>query len=190
MLATLKADPDLADIPVIMLTMVDDRNLGYTLGASEYLIKPLDRERLATVLKKYRRDVPVLVVDDDEPLRQLMCRILEREGFTVTEAENGRIALERARETSPGLVVLDLMMPEMDGFAFVEEFRRHEGWRPIPIIVVTAKDLTEEDRRRLNGHVHRILQKGTYSRDDLLDIIRRELADQIRTKIVAANGHG
>jgi GAF domain-containing protein/DNA-binding response OmpR family regulator/anti-sigma regulatory factor (Ser/Thr protein kinase) len=171
-LAALKAEPDLADIPVIMLTMLDDRNLGYALGASEYLTKPLDRERLAAVLRKYRRDLPVLVVDDDEPVRQLVRRILEREGFRVTQAENGRVALERAREASPGLVVLDLMMPEMDGFEFVAEFRRHDGWRAIPVIVVTAKDLSEEDRARLNGGVERILQKGAYTREALLREVR------------------
>ena len=171
-LAALKADPDVRDIPVIMLTMVDDRNLGYALGASDYLTKPIDRERLAAVLKKHRRDLPVLVVDDDEPLRQLMRRILEREGFTVMEAENGRVALERAQATSPGLVVLDLMMPEMDGFEFVAEFRRHDGWRSIPIIVVTAKDVAEEDRDRLNGGVERILQKGAYTREVLLREVR------------------
>src|SRR5262245_34169803 len=167
-LSSLKADPGLADIPVIMLTMLDDRNLGYTLGASDYLTKPLDRERLAVVLRKYRRDLPVLVVDDDEPLRQLMRRVLEREGFQVMEAENGLVALERAREASPGLVVLDLMMPAMDGFEFVAEFRRQEAWRNTPIIVVTAMDVSDEDRERLNGGVERILEKGAYTRETLL----------------------
>jgi GAF domain-containing protein/CheY-like chemotaxis protein/anti-sigma regulatory factor (Ser/Thr protein kinase) len=183
-LAALKADPDLADIPVIMLTMLDDRNLGYTLGASEYLTKPLDRERLAAVLRKYRRDLPVLVVDDDEPLRQLMRRILEREGFTVMEADNGRVALERAQEATPGLVVLDLMMPEMDGFEFVAEFRRHEAWRAIPIIVVTAKDVSAEDRERLNGGVERILQKGAYTREALL----REVRDLVAACVARQGG--
>jgi len=151
---------------------VDDRNLDYALGASDYLTKPLDRERLTAVLKKYRRDLPVLVVDDDEPLRQLVRRILEREGFTVTEAENGRVALERARASTPGLVVLDLMMPEMDGFEFVAEFRLHDAWRGIPIIVVTAKDISDQDRERLNGGVERILQKGAYTRETLLREVR------------------
>jgi signal transduction histidine kinase/CheY-like chemotaxis protein len=171
-LAALKADSELADIPVIMLTMVDDRNLGYALGASDYLTKPLDRERLIAVLGKYRRDLPVLVVDDDEPLRELMRRILEREGFTVMEAENGRVALDRAKESSPGLVVLDLMMPEMDGFEFVAEFRRHQPWRTAPIIVVTAKDVSDDDRERLNGGVERILRKGAYTRETLLREVR------------------
>jgi CheY-like chemotaxis protein len=171
-LTALKADPETADLPVIMLTIVDDQSLGYALGASEYLTKPIDRERLVAVLAKYRRDLPVLVVDDDADLRQLARRILEREGYAVVEAENGRVALERARETPPGLVVLDLMMPEMDGFEFVREFRAHEAWRAVPIIAVTAKDLSDEDRAQLNGGVERILQKGAYSREALLPEVR------------------
>jgi CheY-like chemotaxis protein len=124
-LSALKADPEIADIPVVMLTIVDDRNLGYALGASDYLTKPIDRERLVTVLRRYRRDGPVLVVDDDVVVRQLFRRILEPEGHVVVEAENGRVALERLRDVSPSVVLLDLMMPEMDGFEFVGEFRRH-----------------------------------------------------------------
>jgi len=175
-LSALKADPDVAGIPVIMLTIVDERNLGYALGASDYLTKPIDRERLVAVLKKYRHDLPILVVDDDVGLRELLRRILESEGYTVREAENGRAALERVREAPPGLILLDLMMPEMDGFEFVDEFRRHEGWRTIPIVVVTAKDLSPAERQRLNGYVERILQKGAYSRDALLAEVRELVA--------------
>ena len=171
-LSALKADPDLAEIPVIMLTIVDDKNLGYSLGASDYLTKPLDRERLLSVLNKYRRDAPVLVVDDDATLRELLRRILEGAGYTVVEAENGRVALERLRTMVPGVILLDLMMPEMDGFEVVAELRRHEAWRAIPIVVVTAKELTDEDRQRLNGYVERILEKGAYSRDTLLGEVR------------------
>ena len=171
-LSTLKADPELADIPVIMLTIVDDKNLGYSLGASDYLTKPLDRERLLSVLNKYRRDAPVLVVDDDATLRELLRRILEGAGYTVVEAENGRVALERLGTLAPGVILLDLMMPEMDGFDVVAEMRRHEAWRTIPIVVVTAKELTVEDRQRLNGYVERILEKGAYTRDTLLAEVR------------------
>ena len=100
-LAALKADAALADIPVVMLTMLDDRNLGYALGAADYLTKPIDRERLVTVLERYRRDLPVLVVDDDADFRDLARRTLEREGYTVIEAENGRAALDRLRDAAP-----------------------------------------------------------------------------------------
>jgi CheY-like chemotaxis protein len=162
-----------------MLTIVDDRNLGYALGASDYLTKPIDRERLTTVLKQHRRDRPVLVVDDDASVRQLLRRMLEPEGYVVVEAEDGRAALERLRDVSPSVVLLDLMMPEMDGFEFVTEFRRHETWRAIPIVVVTAKDLTAADRERLNGYVHNILQKGEYSREQLLAEVRELVATSV-----------
>jgi GAF domain-containing protein/DNA-binding response OmpR family regulator len=178
-LSALKADPEVAEIPVIMLTIVDDRNLGYALGASDYLTKPIDRERLVTVLKQHRRDRPVLVVDDDAEVRQLLRRMLESEGFAVVEAENGRVALERLRGESPSLILLDLMMPEMDGFEFVAELRRHEGWRAIPVVVITARDLSRDDRERLNGHVEKILQKGTYDRDQLLAEVRELVASSV-----------
>ena len=178
-LTALKATPDVADIPVVMLTIVDDKNLGYALGASDYLTKPIDRERLVTVLKQHRRDRPVLVVDDDLTLRQLLRRMLEPEGYVVVEAENGRVALERLRQVSPSVILLDLMMPEMDGFEFVAEFRRHEAWRAIPIVVITARDLSSEDRERLNGYVQKILQKGAHGRDQLLAEVRELVAASV-----------
>jgi PAS domain S-box-containing protein len=178
-LSTLKADPGLADIPVIMLTILDDKNLGYALGAADYLTKPIDREHLAAILNRYRRDLPILVVDDDLALRQLTRRILERQGYTVLEAENGRAALERLRDTTPGVILLDLMMPEMDGFDVVATLRAHESWRTIPVVVVTAKDLSLEDRQRLSGSVRAILQKGASSRDALLADVRDMVAASI-----------
>jgi CheY-like chemotaxis protein len=176
-LTALKADPEIADIPVVMLTIVDDRNLGYALGAADYLTKPIDRERLVTVLEKYRRDLPVLVVDDDAEIRELLRRMLEPEGYSVVEANNGRVALDRLRDVSPSVVLLDLMMPEMDGFEFVTEFRRDPRWRGIPIVVITARDLSRDDRERLNGYVQKILQKGAHGREELLAEVR-ELVGQ------------
>jgi GAF domain-containing protein/DNA-binding response OmpR family regulator/CHASE3 domain sensor protein/anti-sigma regulatory factor (Ser/Thr protein kinase) len=178
-LSALKADPRTADIPVIVLTIVDDRNLGYALGASEYLTKPIDRERLVSVLAKYRRDLPVLLVDDDAELRALLRRMLEPDGYTVVEADNGRVAFERLREVTPSVVLLDLMMPEKDGFEFAAEFRRHEAWRAIPIVVVTAKDLSRDDRDRLNGYVQKILQKGACTREQLL----AEVAEMVAASV-------
>ena len=174
-LTALKADAELADIPVIMLTIVDDKNLGYALGAADYLTKPVDRDRLVAILQKYRGEDPsrlVLVVEDDAAAREILQRTLEKEGWAVTTAENGRVALQRVAEQRPALILLDLMMPEMDGFQVVEALREREAWRPIPIVVVTAKDLTTEDHLRLNGYVEKILQKGAYSREALLAEIR------------------
>jgi CheY-like chemotaxis protein len=171
-LAALKADPALADIPVVMLTMLDDRNLGYALGAADYLTKPIDRERLVAVLGRHRRDLPVLVVDDDADFRELARRTLEREGYSVVEAENGRVGLARLREAKPGVVLLDLMMPEMDGFDFVAAVQADRAWRALPIVVITAKDLSPEDHERLNGYVARVFQKGALSRETLLGEVR------------------
>jgi CheY-like chemotaxis protein len=95
------------------------------------------------------------------------------------EAENGRVALERLREGAPGLIVLDLMMPEMDGFEFMEEIRRHESWCDIPVIVLTSKDVTAEDQQRLNGGVERVIQKGAYTRESLLGEVRRLVAASV-----------
>ena len=179
-LSELKADTVLSEIPVIMLTMVDDPERGFTLGASEYITKPVNRRRLSQILKKYtcpKPPCPVLVIDDEASSRSLMRAMLEKEGWVVTEAGNGIEALECMTRERPRLICLDLMMPEMDGFAFAAEVRRHSEWRPIPIVVVTSQDLTTEDRRRLNGNVEKILRKDGDSRATLLEQVRDLLAD-------------
>ena len=176
-LTQLKAEPELAEIPVIMVTIVDDRNLGYALGATDYLTKPVDRDRLSALVRRYRRapgsgrDV-VLIVEDDPGTRDMLRRTLEREGWDVAEAANGRIGLEQVVQSKPSLILLDLMMPEMDGFAFVTELRRSEEGRRVPVVVLTSKDITQEDRRRLTGFVELILQKGAASRETILTEIR------------------
>jgi CheY-like chemotaxis protein len=128
----------------------------------------------------------VLIVEDDASLRELLRRRLQKEQWTVIEAENGRSGLERMAQRQPELILLDLMMPEMDGFQFLEEVRKHEAWRSIPVIVITAKTLTVEDRQRLNGSVEKILQKGAYSREELI----REVCDLVtastRSKLAGA----
>lgn len=170
-LLALKADSNTADIPVVMLTMVDDHNLGYTLGASEYLTKPVDKIRLLSVLKKYAPSHSgrlALIVEDDAATRDLVRRILESDDWAVTEAENGRAGLSELARRQPDVILLDLMMPVMDGFEFIQELRRHEANRSIPVLVLTAKEITEEDRALLNGQVTQILQKGACSREDLL----------------------
>jgi CheY-like chemotaxis protein len=174
-LAALKDDAALRDIPVVMLTMLDEQNAGYALGAAAYLSKPIERDRLTEILQRVshkRRRSHILVVEDDPTTRQMMRRLLEKEGWQVREAENGRIGLEQVAAAAPALIVLDLMMPEVDGFTFAAELRRNPEWRDIPVIVVTAKDLTPEDRLRLNGYVERSIQKGLYRREDLLAEVR------------------
>jgi signal transduction histidine kinase/CheY-like chemotaxis protein/HAMP domain-containing protein len=183
-LAAIKGDPALAEIPVILMTIMDEKNRGYSLGAADYMVKPVDRERLGAVLRAIvghggRR---VLVVDDDDILRRGVLQLLEKEGWKVSEADNGRVALERLAEACPDVIVLDLMMPEMDGFEFLEELRRRAEWRGIPVLVVTAKDLTEEDHRRLNGEVERILQKDAPTRDEMLREVSATLAGCIERR--------
>ncbi|HYW13042.1 MAG TPA: response regulator [Longimicrobium sp.] len=179
-LAALKADPALQDIPVIMLTMVDDPSRGLSLGAAEYTTKPVNRGRLSRLIKKYTCGHPpcsVLVVDDDPAARIRTRIILEKEGWRVTEAENGRQALECMERERPVLVLLDLLMPEMDGFEFTNRVRRHPEWRSVPIVVVTSHDLTGEERRRLNGYVETIIQKDGDSPEALLHQVRDLLSD-------------
>jgi hypothetical protein len=176
-LAELKADPVLAEIPVIMISVTDDRNLGYALGAAEFLTKPIDWDRLGAVLQRYagagrRGGSLALVVDDEAMAREQLGRGLERDGWRVVEAANGREALERLEEVTPQLILLDLLMPKMDGFEFVAAMREQERWRSIPILVITAKDITKEDRTRLEGCVARILQKGGYGRAEFVAEIR------------------
>jgi CheY-like chemotaxis protein len=182
-LALLKADPELADIPVIMLTIIDNKRMGFALGASEYLTKPVRPDRLREVLKKYlRHPSAILVVEDEESTRLMTVDMLRQEGWEVHEAENGRVALEQMEKHHPQLVLLDLMMPEMDGFEFLELARHHEEWRHVPVVVVTAMTLTPEDRQFLNGQVQRILQKGAYDRDTLLKEISRQIKATVGSK--------
>jgi PAS domain S-box-containing protein len=187
-LTELKADPDLADIPVVMLTIVDNKNLGYALGAADYLTKPIQRDRLLAMLEKYchtAETTTVLVVEDDAGTREIIRRLLEKTGIQVVEAENGRVALERLAEGQPGLILLDLMMPEMDGFQFVDQVRQHEAWHAIPIVVVTAKDLTPEDRRRLNGYVTEIIRKDPRAQEELLAEVSKMVKARLQKGLVS-----
>jgi signal transduction histidine kinase/CheY-like chemotaxis protein len=179
-LSALKDDATLCEIPVIMLTMVDDTTRGFTLGASDYATKPVNRRKLSQILKKYmclRPPCPVLVIDDEPATRSFTRAILEKEGWAVSEASNGIEALEVMKRERPSLIFLDLMMPEMDGFAFAAEVRRHSEWRSIPIVVLSAQDLTNDDRKRLNGHVETVLRKQGDSRESILEQVRDLLAD-------------
>jgi CheY-like chemotaxis protein len=184
-LAALKSDPALADIPVILVSVVDEQSRGYSLGAADYLVKPVDRERLNEALRRLcgsRRAGRLLVVEDDITTRQIVRQALEREGWAVTEAENGRVALARLAEARPDVIVLDLMMPEMDGFEFLGELRRDNAWRDVPVLVLTAMDLGEADRRRLSGEVERIIRKDAGDRDELLREISRLLSASVRRR--------
>jgi len=178
-LKALKDDPALRAIPVVLATIMADRDMGFALGAADFVTKPFERDLLIQAVNRHRRgdgSAQVLVVDDDPKSRDVLRRTLQKEGWTVAEAVDGREALDRLERSPPALVLLDLTMPEMDGFEVLERMRRDDAWRAIPVIVVTAKDLTRAEVDRLNGRVVKVLQKGTYRRRDLLDDVRAMLA--------------
>jgi PAS domain S-box-containing protein len=177
-LTALKGDPELRSIPVIITTVLDDRTVGYSLGADHYITKPIDREKLKAILGHYRCSqppCPVLIVEDDAASRDLLRSLLEREGWFAVTAENGAIAVEKLNERRFELILLDLLMPEMDGFEFTHTLRKNPDWRLIPVIVITAKEITAEDRRRLTGPVQSVISKGALSREGLLREIRSVL---------------
>ncbi len=187
-LARLRADPEIAHIPVIMVSMAGNEALGYALGAAHFLPKPVDRTHLADILNHFRTAEAanhVLVVEDDETNRGMLCRLIEKEGWSVAEAAHGRMGLDRMAARLPDLILLDLMMPEMDGFQFTAELRRHPEWQNIPVVVLTAKDITQDDLRRLEGSVRRIMQKGAVDHRVLLTELHRTLAQAPRRKLLA-----
>jgi PAS domain S-box-containing protein len=178
-LENLKADPELADIPVVMLTILDDKNKGFALGATDFLTKPVDRERLRSVIARYggqKAERCALVVEDDPDTRVWLRRMLREEGWTVLEAANGREALAQLANVTPDVMLLDLIMPEMDGFELIEELRHDEVWRRLPVVVVTAAELSDEDHERLNGSVLKVLHKTGTSHEALLAELHELLA--------------
>jgi CheY-like chemotaxis protein len=151
--------------------MADDRTEALRRGAADYVLKPVDPDRLTAVLRRYcggpaaRR---ALVVDDDADLRQRLRGLLEKEGWEVDEGADGREALARLAGQKPGLILLDLLMPGMDGFEFLAELQKREEGRSVPVIILTAKDLTTLDQQRLNRPIEKVLQKGSLGHEQLL----------------------
>ncbi len=189
-LTALKSDPAIANIPVIMLTIVDEREVGFALGAADYLIKPVDANRLIDVVRSKQRCVPsddqlppdghILLVEDDDMTRDIVHRTLEQEGWNVVNVENGRIALEHIAKNQPDVILLDLMMPEVDGFHVIRALRANPVWQAIPVIVMTAMELTWQDRQFLAGSVAQVLQKAEYNRQQLLE----EVAHLVETYLL------
>ncbi len=182
-LSELKSEPTLSHIPVIMLTMTEDQDIGYSLGAAEYLTKPISRTQLIEVLRKYHvedANRTVMVVEDDNTTREMMVRMLHKGGWKVIEAENGEIALRRLEQAKPNLILLDLMMPQIDGFEFIIQLRQHKNCSSIPVVVLTAKDITPEDRLWLSNRVDTVFQKGSYTRNELLTELRQLLVGTVK----------
>jgi len=178
-LSQLKAMPEFADIPIILLTMLEDKEMGFALGAADYLTKPIDAQKLLPILERQRtpkQNGTVLVVEDDPPSRELVVRMLQKENITVKEASNGKEALAIIQGgVMPDMIVLDLVMAEMDGFEFLKQIRPHPEWSKIPVVVVSSLDLNVDAQQVLKGQVERIFEKGRFAREDLLREVREAI---------------
>ena len=181
-LAAMKGDPSLAAIPVVLMTIVEEKKRGYALGAADYLVKPVDRGKLVATLRNICGPAAgrVLLIDDDEVVRRSVRLALEPIGWQVGEAENGLVALDALSTSRPDVIILDLMMPKMDGFELLDELRARPQWRDIPVVVITAKDLTQQDRSRLNGEVERVIAKS--ERDEMLRRLTGELGKLVKPR--------
>ncbi|HET7089294.1 MAG TPA: GAF domain-containing protein [Anaerolineae bacterium] len=179
-LAELKSTPATRDIPIVVCTIVEDQNKGFALGAADYLVKPVSESDLMRALDRasFSKAIhTVLVVDDELDAIRLLRRMLEgRPGVNVIEAQGGAMGIAAAQTYQPDLVLLDLMMPDIDGFAVLETIRGNRHTHDIPVIVVTAKDVTEEDRARLHGKVVAMLNKGALDSERLMNEIAAALA--------------
>ena len=174
LLSILRADTQLANLPVILLTIVEGQKYGYALGVGDDLVKPLAPDRLSEMLGRYRKQTslrPILIVEDDEATRDLLQRILTAAGWTVATAANGQEALQRLTEAPPGVILLDLLMPEMGGIELLNELRAKPEYRNIPTIIITGEELTKVEQRVFGSQVVRILKKGGYTADQLLTTI-------------------
>ena len=188
-LSALKADADLRDIPVVIVTMLSDRGIGLSLGAVEVLTKPVERAQLTALIHNLvRREGPVLVVEDDAGAREMIRQTIEKMSLPVAEADNGLQALSWLGEHPlPAVILLDLMMPEMDGFEVLDALAAHAQWREIPVIVITAKQLTAVERERLLGQARKVIEKGGASRLDIVAAINEAVRRRPVRATVSAN---
>jgi len=172
-LRALKDDPDLRGIPVILVTILHEREMGYALGATDLLTKPIDAEALARSLDRYCKieDAEILVVDDDPATRDVLRRTLVKAGWRIAEVASGPAFFDALERSRPSVVLLDLMMPSMDGFEVLEAMGQRDEWREIPVLVVTAKDLSDKEADWLRARVERIFQKGAYDRARLTQVV-------------------
>jgi signal transduction histidine kinase/DNA-binding response OmpR family regulator/HAMP domain-containing protein len=188
-LGALKADPDLCEIPVIMVTVAPDRGIGLSLGAAEVMTKPVDRGELTSLLRQLlSRDGPILVVEDDLATRETVRHTIEKMGLTVAEVTNGRLALAwLAENPAPALILLDLMMPEMDGFEFLDTFNSRADWRHVPVVVITAKQLTAAERGLLSGQTRSVIKKGASIDRDVTEAIRTAVGQRPMHRVANAD---
>jgi CheY-like chemotaxis protein len=181
----LKADEATQNIPVIVVSVVDNPALGRALGAFDYFVKPVDGKALLSRLSQYAftnkvksEPMRVLVVDDERANLDLLEALLKTAGFAVIRAGGGQEGIDMARSQMPSLILLDLMMPDLNGFDVVEALRAEDATRSIPIMVLTAKELTEDDKRALNGQVAAIFQRNSVAGTELIAWLRGIVAQR------------
>jgi PAS domain S-box-containing protein len=175
-LSALKADPDVADIPVVMETIVQEKGLAFSLGAEDYLTKPIQWSRLKKLLDRFRSTEPqarALVVDDDNSTLALLCELLEKEGWLVVQARDRAAVFEHLKENRPALILVDLNMSELNGFALIQEMRRLAEWRDVPVVALSSTELTDDQRRRLEGHVQQIINTENDAPEALRTVLRK-----------------
>jgi signal transduction histidine kinase/DNA-binding response OmpR family regulator len=183
-LHALKADPATRDIPVLLLTVVDQKDLGYRLGAADYLLKPFERDDLLAALQRVAPNCRhLLVVDDDPQVADLVRQSLEDEPYQIDVAGDGQAALEAIAERRPDAILLDLLMPRMDGFEFIAALQKDPERRAIPVIVLTAKTLSRQERRALNEHALAVIQKGALDREALMAELKQVLREPARPEL-------
>jgi CheY-like chemotaxis protein len=177
-LRELKDDPDLRDIPVVMVSMIDDNRMGCALGAVDHLTKPVDRNKLKALVKRYSNKGRALVVEDEDTARDIVARALTSIGWEAVEAENGSVGVEKFSDGDFDLIILDIMMPVMDGFGFIRELRLTEKGRSVPVVVLTSKDLTKAELKELNGNVEEIFLKEETNIEELVLEIGTQLSSR------------
>lgn len=179
-LEQLQSDSSTESIPVIMVSMIDDGKKGVSLGAVEHLRKPVNKEQLLHVVARHvKHPAMILIVEDDEAVQEVMKKAIESAGIEVLVAENGQVALELLKDNWPDMILLDLMMPVMDGFEFISHFRELEGAKDVPVIVVTAKDLDAQERDQLKQNVECVIGKQERYIEDVVNNVGRLIDDNV-----------
>ena len=164
----------------MIVSIIDEPERGFSLGATDYLLKPFDRDDFLQRLRRHilppkplSHPVKILIIDDDPLAVETLARMLESEGFTISKAYSGRQGLDLAFEQLPDVIVVDLLMPDISGFEFVQHLKEHAQMNTTPVFVVTVKDLTIDDVKRLNAVASAVMQKGAFVRDEFVQQVKR-----------------
>ena len=181
-LTQVKADPTTREMPVIIVSVIDQKGKGFALGAADYLIKPVQREDLLRTLSAFNlaakvqtTPVKILAIDDDPKAVELLAAVLEPEGFHVLRAYGGEAGIEVARAEQPDLIILDLLMPEVNGFEVLDRLAQSSVTRQLPVILFTLKQLTPEEQQRVQGRIASLAQKEAFNQQEFVGLVKAAL---------------